>query len=135
MNPRFVTRTMHAYLDYPVALSLMAAPFLLGLGGSHPLLMKVFQFCEVDGRRHGGPPFGQVPFRCSRVHAPEPSQWFSKKAAAGQKAFRPATAVVSQRMRLFRGQALLQASFASVASQTSPTFEVSQAWSARARHC
>ncbi len=37
MDPRFVTKTMHAYLDYPVALSLMAAPFVLGLGQSHPL--------------------------------------------------------------------------------------------------
>lgn len=37
MDPRFVTKTMHAYLDYPVAVSLMAAPFLLGLGASHPL--------------------------------------------------------------------------------------------------
>jgi hypothetical protein len=33
---RFVTRTMHAYLDYPVALSLMALPFLFELGVSHP---------------------------------------------------------------------------------------------------
>ena len=37
MNPRFVTKTVHAYLDYPVALSLMAMPFLLQLGSSHPL--------------------------------------------------------------------------------------------------
>ncbi len=36
MNPRFVTKTVHAYLDYPVALSLMVAPFLLRLGSSHP---------------------------------------------------------------------------------------------------
>lgn len=28
---------MHAYLDYPVAFLLMAAPFLLQLGDSHPL--------------------------------------------------------------------------------------------------
>lgn len=34
---RFVTRTVHAYLDYPVALSLLGLPFLLGLGTSHPL--------------------------------------------------------------------------------------------------
>lgn len=34
---RFVTRTMHAYLDYPVALSLMTLPFVLGLGMSNPL--------------------------------------------------------------------------------------------------
>ncbi len=33
---RFVTRTMHAYLDYPVALSLIALPFILGLGTSNP---------------------------------------------------------------------------------------------------
>lgn len=37
MDPRFVTKTMHAFLDYPVALSLIAAPFLLGLGSSSPL--------------------------------------------------------------------------------------------------
>lgn len=39
MDPRFVTRSLHAFLDYPVALSLMAAPFLLGLGASHPLAL------------------------------------------------------------------------------------------------
>ena len=39
MNIRFVTKTIHAYLDYPVALSLMALPFLLGLGNSHPLAL------------------------------------------------------------------------------------------------
>lgn len=37
MDPRFVTKNVHALLDYPVALSLMAAPFILGLGTSHPL--------------------------------------------------------------------------------------------------
>jgi hypothetical protein len=37
MDPRFVTKTMHAYLDYPVAISLVALPFVLGLGTSHPL--------------------------------------------------------------------------------------------------
>ena len=35
-DPRFVTKTMHAYLDYPVAASLIALPFVLGLGGSNP---------------------------------------------------------------------------------------------------
>ena len=34
---RFVTRTVHAYLDYPVALSLLIMPFVLGLGASGPL--------------------------------------------------------------------------------------------------
>lgn len=36
---RFVTKTIHAYLDYPVALALIAAPFLLGLGGSNLLAL------------------------------------------------------------------------------------------------
>lgn len=39
MNPRFVTKTMHAYLDYPVAVSLMALPFVLQLGKSNPLAL------------------------------------------------------------------------------------------------
>lgn len=39
MDPRFVTKSMHAFLDYPVALSLMSAPFLLGLGSSHSLAL------------------------------------------------------------------------------------------------
>lgn len=37
MNIRFVTKTVHAFLDYPVALSLVATPFLLGLGRGNPL--------------------------------------------------------------------------------------------------
>ncbi len=37
MDPRFVTRTIHAYLDYPVAVSLMLAPIVLGLGTSNPV--------------------------------------------------------------------------------------------------
>ena len=41
MDVRFITRTMHAYLDYPVAVILVAAPFLLHLGQSHPLAMWV----------------------------------------------------------------------------------------------
>ena len=39
--PRFVTRTIHAYLDYPVALALVALPFLFGLGASHPMALYV----------------------------------------------------------------------------------------------
>lgn len=38
---RFVTKTVHAWLDYPVALALVALPFLLGLGGSHPLALAI----------------------------------------------------------------------------------------------
>ena len=37
--PRFVTKTLHAYLDYPVALGLMAMPFLLGLGAVNELAL------------------------------------------------------------------------------------------------
>jgi hypothetical protein len=33
---RFVTKTVHAFLDYPVALGLIAAPFMLGLGKANP---------------------------------------------------------------------------------------------------
>ena len=36
MNIRFVTRKVHAYIDYPVAISLMAMPFVLGLGTVNP---------------------------------------------------------------------------------------------------
>lgn len=36
---RFVTRTIHAYLDYPVAIALIVLPFLLGLGSSHTLAL------------------------------------------------------------------------------------------------
>lgn len=36
MDLRFVTKRIHAYLDYPVAVSLMAAPLVFGLGSSHP---------------------------------------------------------------------------------------------------
>ncbi len=38
---RFVTKTIHARLDYPVALALIALPFLLGLGTSHPLTLAI----------------------------------------------------------------------------------------------
>ena len=37
MRPQFITKTIHAFLDYPVAISLFAMPFLLKLGESHPL--------------------------------------------------------------------------------------------------
>jgi hypothetical protein len=32
-----ITRKIHAYLDYPVAVSLMALPFVLGLGTGNPV--------------------------------------------------------------------------------------------------
>ena len=39
MNIRFIDKTIHAYLDYPVAASLMGLPFLLSLGASNPLAL------------------------------------------------------------------------------------------------
>lgn len=36
---RFVTKTIHAYLDYPVAFALVALPFALGLGASNPIAL------------------------------------------------------------------------------------------------
>ena len=41
MAPRFVARTLHAYLDYPVAVSLIVMPFVLKLGTSNPLALWV----------------------------------------------------------------------------------------------
>jgi hypothetical protein len=34
---RFITKKIHSYLDYPVAISLMVLPFLLGLGETNPV--------------------------------------------------------------------------------------------------
>ncbi|CUH49781.1 hypothetical protein [Ruegeria atlantica] len=39
MSLSFVTRNIHAYLDYPVAFALMGLPFLLGLGQSNPMAL------------------------------------------------------------------------------------------------
>ncbi len=39
MSVRFVNRTIHAYLDYPVAFALMGLPFVLGLGQSNPMAL------------------------------------------------------------------------------------------------
>jgi len=38
---RFVTKRIHAFLDYPVAISLMILPFILGLGNSDPLALQL----------------------------------------------------------------------------------------------
>lgn len=35
--PRFITKTIHAYLDYPVAIGLIAMPFILGIGTTNPM--------------------------------------------------------------------------------------------------
>jgi len=34
---RFITKNIHAYLDYPVALALISLPFVFELGSSNPL--------------------------------------------------------------------------------------------------
>jgi hypothetical protein len=40
MSFRFITKSLHAYLiDYPVAILLIVAPFVLNLGQSQPLAM------------------------------------------------------------------------------------------------
>src|SRR3954453_4661040 len=40
MSFRFITKSVHAYLiDYPAAIVLIAAPFVLNLGQSEPLAM------------------------------------------------------------------------------------------------
>ena len=38
---KFVTKRIHAYLDYPVAIALIGLPFLLGLGNSNPLALQL----------------------------------------------------------------------------------------------
>ncbi|RLK03507.1 SPW repeat domain-containing protein [Ruegeria conchae] len=47
MSLRFVTRSVHAYLDYPVAIALMVLPFVLGLGQSNPLALWLSVFTGV----------------------------------------------------------------------------------------
>ncbi|MEP4195223.1 MAG: hypothetical protein ABJL99_06235 [Aliishimia sp.] len=37
MLPRFITKSIHAYLDYPVAVGLVVMPFLFGLGQANML--------------------------------------------------------------------------------------------------
>ena len=39
MSIGFVTKTIHAYLDYPVAFGLIFFPFVLGLGAGAPLAL------------------------------------------------------------------------------------------------
>lgn len=36
---KFITKRIHAFLDYPVAVALIALPFLLGLGSSNPIAL------------------------------------------------------------------------------------------------
>lgn len=36
---KFITQRIHAFLDYPVAISLIVLPYLLGLGESNPIAL------------------------------------------------------------------------------------------------
>ena len=36
MLPKLISKSFHAYLDYPVAVGLMVMPSIFGLGASHP---------------------------------------------------------------------------------------------------
>lgn len=38
---KFVTKKIHAYLDYPVAIALIVLPFILGLGASNPIAFQL----------------------------------------------------------------------------------------------
>lgn len=38
---KFVTKRIHAFLDYPVAVALIGLPFLLGLGDSNSLALQL----------------------------------------------------------------------------------------------
>ena len=38
---KFITKTIHAYLDYPVAIALMILPFVLGLGHSNEIALPL----------------------------------------------------------------------------------------------
>lgn len=38
---KFITKRIHAFLDYPVAIALIALPFVLGLGNSNPIALQL----------------------------------------------------------------------------------------------
>lgn len=38
---KFITKRIHAFLDYPVAIALIALPFFLGLGSSNPFALQL----------------------------------------------------------------------------------------------
>ena len=39
MSIRFIDQDLHAWIDYPVAASLIGTPFLLGLGATNPMAL------------------------------------------------------------------------------------------------
>lgn len=44
---KFVTKQIHAFLDYPVAIALIGLPFLLGLGSTNPLAFQLSLFTGI----------------------------------------------------------------------------------------
>lgn len=38
---KFVTKRIHAFLDYPVAIALITLPFILGLGSTSPIALQL----------------------------------------------------------------------------------------------
>lgn len=44
---KFITKRIHAFLDYPVALTLMIFPFILGLGQSNPIALYLSVFTGI----------------------------------------------------------------------------------------
>ena len=44
---RFITKQIHAYLDYPVAIALIGLPFLLGLGSANSLAFQLSLFTGI----------------------------------------------------------------------------------------
>ena len=56
MSLRFVTKSIHAYLDYPVAIGLIVMPFIFGLGAENfarRIAGHIAQHELHKGLRHG----------------------------------------------------------------------------------
>ena len=47
MLPRLITKSIHAYLDYPVAVGLIVMPAILNLGQSHPYAYWLSMFTGI----------------------------------------------------------------------------------------
>ncbi len=78
---RFVTKTIHAWLDYPVAVALIALPFLLGLGSSNPLALTISPVVALRTAAPGS----TIPRSASRT----PQRATTRATAAGSAALVP----------------------------------------------
>ncbi len=47
MLPKLISKSTHAYLDYPVAVGLIVLPSVLGLGESHPYAFWLSMFTGI----------------------------------------------------------------------------------------